>query len=106
MRPAPPVEQMSAQDEGFVIPLELRNLPPEWPFDEQASEQNEEELNAQIAQLSGSDRAKLYRFATQELRAMPHFEPHEGSAVFGQACLRVMCKLNAHGLNLSDIEED
>jgi hypothetical protein len=35
------------------------------------------ELDAQIAGLSSSDRAKLGRYAAQELRRVPHFEADE-----------------------------
>jgi hypothetical protein len=63
------------------------------------------ELDAQIALLSSSDRAKLGRFAAQELRCVPHFEADEGSAAWGRACRRVMRKLRACGQTLDDIED-
>ncbi len=63
------------------------------------------ELDAQIAGLSWSDRAKLYRYAAQELRRVPHFEADEGSAAWGRACRGVMRKLRACGQTLDGIED-
>jgi hypothetical protein len=63
------------------------------------------ELDAQIARLSSSDRAKLGRYAAQELRRVPHFEADEGSAAWGRACRSVMRKLRACGQTLDDIED-
>lgn len=63
-------------------------------------------LDAQIAELSSCNRAKLYRYAAQELRSVPHFEADEGSAAWGRACRSVMRKLQARGQTLDDIEHE
>lgn len=64
------------------------------------------ELDAQIAALSSCNRAKLARYAAQELRWVPHFEADEGSAAWGRACRAVMRKLRACGQTLDDIEHE
>jgi hypothetical protein len=64
------------------------------------------EIDRQLALLTAAERSKLYRYAAQELRRVPHFEPEEGSAALGHACRYVMRKLRAAGLTLNDIEDD
>lgn len=63
-------------------------------------------LDEQIARLSPCNRAKLNRYAAQELRWVPHFEADEGSAAWGCACRSVMRKLHACGQTLDDIEQE